>query len=255
MGTIVQVGPGEGVFDQPELQELLQRCPGIDLPLPLLPGSPVTLGRPAGAPLRSLTLDPATPGLLLSPPNLAGGLAAFAPAMGDLAAARLAARQRLGLPEDGFLACQMADLVAGERPEDLVELAWRCPEIRFLQVGRGGLAGRRDDLRRFRGATNLRCLPAAELADVLAAADVMLALGEPSLWPWPIFGALAAGVPVVGRPLGALAPYANYLLVASSLAEMVERLAAQRRDGDPPGRRPRPPAAAGAATLAELLGS
>ncbi len=220
--TLIQVGPGEGVFDQPALQELLGRCRVVDLPLPILPGAPLALGRPAGQVDRTLDLA-------------AGDLPL--PAAGHQprgAAARAAARERLGVPPGAFLACQVADLVPGERPEDLVELAHRCPDIFFLQVGRGGLAGRRDDLLRFRGAANVRCLSGADLGEVLAAADVVLALGEPSVWPFPVFAALAAGIPVLGRPAGPLAPYAGRLRAAVSLAEIAAALGEPRPEPAPP---------------------
>jgi hypothetical protein len=223
VGTILQIGPGEGFFDQPALQEILRRVRVIDLPVP-----PITLGRPPGIAIETLNLEdmgssPPFPPLRSGEGGSGPGSAGVPPAP----ALKRSARERLGLPEKAFVACQMADLVPAERPEDLVELAHRCPGVFFLQVGRGGLAGRRDDLARFRGVANLRTLPAAELAEVLAAADLMLALGEPSPWPWPIFAALEAGVPVAGRAAGALSRFAGGMTAAGSLAELaaaVEKL-------------------------------
>lgn len=220
--TLVQLGPGEGVFDQPALQEPLRRLRVIDLPLPQLPGSPLALGRPPGLALETLAVA--------SLPFPAAVTAARPPGGSP---ARAAARQRLGAPAEAFLACQVADLVPGERPEDLVELAVRCPGIFFLQVGRGGLAGRRDDLARFRGVANLRCLAAADLAEVLDAVDVLLALGDPSLWPWPALAALERGVPVVGRAVGALARVAPRIAGGDSLAAMAAALEALRGGAAP----------------------
>jgi hypothetical protein len=223
VGTILHLGPGEGFFDQPALQQVLRRVRVIDLRVP-----PITLGRPPGVKIETLSLEdmgssPPFPALRSGEEGPGPGGAGVPPTP----ALKKSARQRLGVPEDAYLACQMADLVPAERPEDLVELAHRCPGVFFLQIGRGGLAGRRDDLARFRGVTNLRTLPAAELAEVLAAADLMLALGEPSPWPWPIFAALEAAVPVAGRAEGALARFAAQMATAGSLAELaaaVEKL-------------------------------
>lgn len=220
--TLLHIGPGEGFFDEPALAGLPERCRIFDLPLPRLDSAAQPLGRPPGFVARTVTLEPAS-GAVCLPPQLPR----LVLERGEKA--RLAARERLGLPTDAFLVFQIADLVANERPEDLVELAARAPELFFVQVGRGALAGRRDDLVRFRGVQNLRGLHCADLAEALAAADVVLALGEPSHWPWPVFAALAQGVPVVGRPSGTLAAFAATMIVADSPAEIAARLEGLRR--------------------------
>ena len=125
--------------------------------------------------------------------------------------------------------------------------------MHFIQVGRGALAGRRDDLIRFRGVQNLRGLQSADLAEALAAADVLLALGEPSLWPWPVFAALAQGVPVVGRPAGTLAGFTAAMITADSPAEIAARLEAMRRGEIPQPAAPEPGEEAFEAALAALF--
>lgn len=220
--TLLHIGPGEGFFDEPALAGLSEHCRIFDLPLPRLDSAAQPLARPPGFVARTVTLEPQS-GAVCLPPQLPR----LVLERGEKV--RLAARERLGLPTDAFLVFQIADLVANERPEDLVELAARAPELFFVQVGRGALAGRRDDLVRFRGVQNLRGLHAADLAEALAAADVVLALGEPSHWPWPVFAALAQGAPVVGRPSGTLAAFAATMIAADSPAEIAARLEGLRR--------------------------
>lgn len=225
--AIWQIGPGEGIFDQPALQQILQQVPIFDLPLPLLPGNHIELGRPPDVVRRKIVLEAEPDGLLL-PPAIAAPAGGKERGKERSQASREAARERLGVPPGAYLVCQMADLVPNERPEDLIELAARCPNFFFLQIGRGALAGRRDDLLRFRAVTNVRCLPAADLAEVLAASDALLALGEPSLWPWPIFAALATQVPVIGRAAGPLATLSAAIAVADTVPDMAGRLEALR---------------------------
>lgn len=245
--TVLHLGPGEGFFDEPALADLAARCRVLDLPLPRQVEAFPALGRPAGSVHRTASVMPGKDGICLPPP-----LPRLAIERGERA--RAAARERLGLPREGFLAFQIADLVVGERPEDLVELAARAPEIQFIQVGRGALAGRREDLIRFRGVSNLRSLGSADLAEALTAADVVLALGEPSLWPWPIFAALASGVPVLGRPAGALASHAAAMICADSPIEITSRLEALRRGQIELPAPVEPDQAAFKARLAELFG-
>ena len=244
--TLLHIGPGEGFCDEPALADLPERCRVFDLPLPRQAAAALPLVRPPGFAERTLTLVPQSGAICLPPPLPRRGLE-----RGNKA--RLAARERLGLPTDGFLVFQIADLVVNERPEDLVELAARVPGMHFIQVGRGALAGRRDDLIRFRGVQNLRGLQSADLAEALAAADVLLALGEPSLWPWPVFAAFAQGVPVVGRPAGTLAGFAAAMITADSPAEIAARLEAMRRGEIPQPAAPEPGEEVFEAALAALF--
>ncbi len=127
----------------------------IDLPLPQLPGSPVPLGRPPGLAAQ----DPDSPYWV----------------RGRLARSCQPAPPPVPPPENGWCPPGRFPGFPGGRPGagrtagGSGRAGGALPGGLFLQVGRGGLAGRRDDLVRFRGVANLRCLTAADLGEVLAA--------------------------------------------------------------------------------------
>lgn len=169
-------------------------------------------------------------------------------------------RARLGIDDDTMLVVHAADLIASERPEDVVAVAHRLGDapIHVLMVGDGPLAGPVDDLARWMKPPSLRRLaapPPPGWLTLLAAADVVLSTAERVVWPTTLLDALSVGTPVVAtdvagldtlllgdtqhedeerEPCGVLAPVGDVDALAGALHELVDperrqRLAAAAR--------------------------
>jgi hypothetical protein len=124
---------------------------------------------------------------------------------GPVSASRISEiRRELGAPEGAQLVVVVADLVAGQRPEDVACLA-RMLETdpssgrpMVLLIGEGPLAASVSDLARLMGLERFSVqAPRHSLLELAAAADVACSLMETAPVPvWPM-AALSAGTPLV----------------------------------------------------------
>jgi len=115
-------------------------------------------------------------------------------------------RSELGVPDGRRLVVTATDLVAAGRAEDVVVVADRLrgePALSFLLVGDGPLTGSLRDLVSFLAVDTVHLrLPRHALAELAAAADLVLdPSSEPLVRPL-VAAALAAGTPVVTAPGG-----------------------------------------------------
>lgn len=153
-------------------------------------------------------------------------------------------RSELGVPEDRRLVVAVTDLVAAGRPEDVVvvaDLLRREPGLCFVLVGDGPLAGSIRDLISFLAVDTLHLRrPRHSLAELAAAADLVLdPSSEPVARPL-VAAALAAGTPVVtarGGGAGRLLTETGGGVVVGSIGAPHE-LAAAVRQVLADGRRP-----------------
>jgi glycosyltransferase involved in cell wall biosynthesis len=90
-----------------------------------------------------------------------------------------------------------AELVADQRPEDVAAVAHRLrhrPEIHFLLVGDGELAGTVSDIARYFELANFTLAPRThDLFDLVLAADVVVSTAERDPWSISAAAALALG--------------------------------------------------------------
>ena len=106
-------------------------------------------------------------------------------------------RSGLGIPGEIRLVVGIADLVPEHRPEDFVAVANRLrhrPDIHFLLVGEGELAGTVSDIARYFGLENLTLAPQTHgTFELVLAADIVMSTAERDPWPTPAAAALALG--------------------------------------------------------------
>ncbi|MGH3311790.1 MAG: glycosyltransferase [Streptomyces sp.] len=125
-------------------------------------------------------------------------------------AARTAARARLGIPADAFVAGGVGRLVPGKHFETLVQAVAQLPDARLLLAGDGpereALAATADTLGaldrvHFLGECDGVVAPAGgdglEIPDVLAAMDVFVSPSAEESFGLAMLEALAAGLPVL----------------------------------------------------------
>lgn len=119
---------------------------------------------------------------------------------------RAAIRRELGIPPERRLVVTATDLVPTGRPEDVVVVADRLrgePDVSFVLIGDGQLAGTVVDLIGFLGVHNVRLRrPTHHLDELAAAADLVLDPSDEPVARPLVAAALAAGVPVVAAPGG-----------------------------------------------------
>jgi glycosyltransferase involved in cell wall biosynthesis len=106
-------------------------------------------------------------------------------------------RSSLGVPEDHRLVVAVSEMVAEQRPEDIAAVAHRLrhrPELHFLLVGDGALAGTVSDIARYFELENFTLAPRThDLFDLVLAADVVLSTAERDPWSISAAAALALG--------------------------------------------------------------
>jgi glycosyltransferase involved in cell wall biosynthesis len=128
----------------------------------------------------------------------------FDPALYPEARCR-ALRERFKLPTDTKIVTFMARLHPQKRPMDFVELARRCasdPELTFLMVGGGPLAGTVDAEVLRIGLDNLIRRPFSDGRDILAISDIFVLPSEYEGMPLTVMEAQSLGKPVVVTDAG-----------------------------------------------------
>ncbi|MFF5565939.1 glycosyltransferase [Streptomyces sp. NPDC012623] len=139
------------------------------------------------------------------PNGIEAGRFAFDPA------ARRAARARLGLPQDAFVAGAVGRLTSGKRFDRLVRAVAELPDAHLLLVGDGPERARLLRLAEERGAAGRVLLPGAcqdpppaagtgglpDLPALLAAMDVSVSTSHDEAFGLASLEALAAGLPVL----------------------------------------------------------
>jgi glycosyltransferase involved in cell wall biosynthesis len=154
---------------------------------------------------------------------------------------RARVRAELGVGADRWLVLAVIDLAPSGRPEDVVVAAHRLrdqPDMDFVIVGDGPLAGTVLDLAEFLGVRSLRLRrPVHALVDLVTAADVLLDPSyEAALRP-AVAAALAVGTPVVSAPGGGAEELVEELgggVVVRSLGDtdaLVDAIRAVRKGG------------------------
>jgi glycosyltransferase involved in cell wall biosynthesis len=110
-------------------------------------------------------------------------------------------RTQLGVPAGTRLVMTVTDLVPRARPEAVISVADRLrdePDLRFLLVGEGPLAGSLLDLVRYcRLDTLIIRSPKHSAAELVAAADVVLDTADQAPFRAAVVAALASAKPVV----------------------------------------------------------
>ncbi|MEV7088484.1 glycosyltransferase [Streptomyces sp. NPDC093085] len=170
--------------------------------------------------------------------------------------ARRAARERLGIPEDAFVAGGVGRLAPGKRYDRLVRAVAELPGARLLLCGDGPERPRLLRLAEERGAGDRILLPGAcedppavphpgDLPSLLAAMDAFVSTSHDEAFGLAVVEALAAGLPVLHVACPALqdlppesAPGARR--ISGSVPGLTEELRRLRDLG--PHRHPVPPA-------------
>ncbi len=158
------------------------------------------------------------------------------PSAGDAGAGREASRAALGLDHATVAVFTAARLEPGKNLPLLVELARRlgddCPPLRFLVAGEGNRRGELERLIGRRGLAGHVTLLGLrhDIPALLAAADLFLLPSRSEELPLSVLEAMAAGLPVVAAPVGALPevvagePAAGFLVPPADRDEWVARV-------------------------------
>lgn len=112
-----------------------------------------------------------------------------------------AMRRRLGLPAAAILAVNVGRLAAQKGQVDLIQLLARQPRLRLAIAGEGPLRAEFEQLAAALGVADrlhlLGALPAAEVSDLLAAADLFLMPSRFEGLSLALLEAMQAGLPIV----------------------------------------------------------